>query len=432
MDKERIFINYRRDDTGDIAPWFSDSLKELFGENNVFIDNENIRKGEKWVEKLNSALNSCEVLIVLIGKDWLRTYDKHGRRRIDNEEDWVRNEISFALNNRKKLLPIIFGNKESIIPEALPPDISEICDFQSVEFDIRNRKKYHLTQVINAIKNFGVPFLSKISKQEEQRLSHNSLTLDIIFDEESSYFKLTNSIKEVELFFERLLHSITNKKDYEIVINIDKETEYSSKLIELSNINKDLETDKNIFELERHIDFFNKFKRIIIDKIDILLQIESPSFTKNLDDLEVYSKVLEKLISIHEIIYSGVFSSTNRNRKSKKKFVAYTYLLKLDEEFNFKTVDKKFPIQFQIFLSESELENAFERNGGNQNRKGFFLKLNHAVCWNLNSFFDEDYINYHIIPSLVEELYKVKQKNSNLLKLYSTWKRISNYYLGIG
>jgi len=40
------------------------------------------------------------VVLALIGSNWLRTADEYGRRRIDISDDWVRDELLTAINNR--------------------------------------------------------------------------------------------------------------------------------------------------------------------------------------------------------------------------------------------------------------------------------------------------------------------------------------------
>lgn len=171
----KIFINYRRDDTGDIAPWLYENLRHVFGDI-LFIDNDKIRKGAKWRDELNSALESCELLIVLIGKNWLKTFDKFNRRRIDHPDDWVRNEIKYALESNKEILPIIFGGKEYFVPQALPEDISKICDRQYINFNSSNHKN-HLIEVINSLENLGISTKNKIKAEDSNKLQFLTITI---------------------------------------------------------------------------------------------------------------------------------------------------------------------------------------------------------------------------------------------------------------
>ena len=64
-----------------------------FGADRVFMDVQGIEPGVDFVEAIERALVSCEILIVLIGKDWLAT-DAAGRRRLDDPADFVRLETA--------------------------------------------------------------------------------------------------------------------------------------------------------------------------------------------------------------------------------------------------------------------------------------------------------------------------------------------------
>ena len=46
---------------------------------------------------LEDAVDACDVLIALIGRDWLTLTDASGIRRLDNPEEFVRVEITSAL-----------------------------------------------------------------------------------------------------------------------------------------------------------------------------------------------------------------------------------------------------------------------------------------------------------------------------------------------
>ena len=52
--------------------------------------------GIDFVEAIETNVGSCDVLIAVIGKRWLRSSVK-GKRRLENSEDFVRVEIATAL-----------------------------------------------------------------------------------------------------------------------------------------------------------------------------------------------------------------------------------------------------------------------------------------------------------------------------------------------
>jgi hypothetical protein len=59
----RIFLSYRRDDSSGHAGRLYDRLSRHFGLDNVFIDIDAIAPGLDFVEAIEKAIGSCEVLL---------------------------------------------------------------------------------------------------------------------------------------------------------------------------------------------------------------------------------------------------------------------------------------------------------------------------------------------------------------------------------
>ena len=111
MNIPRIFLNYRVNDTGDIASALYRELANRLGKQNIFIDHDRIEAGEHWPERLRSEVEQCNIMLCLIGCQWLSAWDdERNKRRIDVKEDWVIQEISYALKLGKVILPIIVGD----------------------------------------------------------------------------------------------------------------------------------------------------------------------------------------------------------------------------------------------------------------------------------------------------------------------------------
>jgi hypothetical protein len=93
----RIFISYRREDTGMGVGRLADVLRQHFAREQVFQDISSIDPGTDFVEALQKALADCAAVLVVIGQKWLTVSDRQGMRRLDNPHDWVRQEIVEAL-----------------------------------------------------------------------------------------------------------------------------------------------------------------------------------------------------------------------------------------------------------------------------------------------------------------------------------------------
>jgi len=120
-----IFISYRRSDTEGYAGRIFDRLGAKFGRENIFMDVDTIQPGENFVDAIENAVSSCDVLIALIGDEWLTITDENGKRRLENPNDFVRVEISAALRRDIRVIPVLLAGtvmpKKQDLPEVLQP-----------------------------------------------------------------------------------------------------------------------------------------------------------------------------------------------------------------------------------------------------------------------------------------------------------------------
>src|SRR5215203_4276625 len=94
-----IFINYRREDSAGHAGRLFDALSSGFS-GRLFMDVDTLEPGVDFVDAINNAVGACEVLLVVIGQEWLTIKDKSGLRRLDDPADFVRLEVESALERR--------------------------------------------------------------------------------------------------------------------------------------------------------------------------------------------------------------------------------------------------------------------------------------------------------------------------------------------
>ena len=131
----RIFISYRRQETAWPAGRLYDVLVENFPAEQVFKDVDNIDPGDEFVERIKAAVGSCDVLLALIGPQWLTMTDEDGQRRLDDPEDYVRLEIETALTRKIRVIPILVD--EARIPRAneLPATLAPLVGRNAVEIN---------------------------------------------------------------------------------------------------------------------------------------------------------------------------------------------------------------------------------------------------------------------------------------------------------
>ena len=134
--KPFVFISYRRADSSAASRWLYDAIQRTFGPHSVFMDTEAIRVSSEWPKAIQRGLQQATHLVAVIGAQWLRVADDYGRRRIDRDDDWVRAEIAHALQQRKRILPIVLAPDGMPRAEALPDEIEKLAYVQP--FELRN------------------------------------------------------------------------------------------------------------------------------------------------------------------------------------------------------------------------------------------------------------------------------------------------------
>src|SRR4051812_38879350 len=95
----KLFISYRRDDARHLTDRIYDRLVTQFGKAAVFKDVDAIPLGVDFRGHLTESVAQCDVVLVVIGRNWLSVRDASGRRRLDDENDLVRAEIELALQD---------------------------------------------------------------------------------------------------------------------------------------------------------------------------------------------------------------------------------------------------------------------------------------------------------------------------------------------
>ncbi len=125
----KIFISYRRDD----AQWQAKAIHEKLSRHvenpreDIFYDLDSMTVGLNFKEQIELTVAKCDMLIALIGKDWLRVTDPAtGQRRLNNPRDFVRTEIAAALQRNIPVVPVLLDGVA--VPEAdeLPEDLRDL------------------------------------------------------------------------------------------------------------------------------------------------------------------------------------------------------------------------------------------------------------------------------------------------------------------
>jgi TIR domain len=136
----KIFISYRREDTESDANHLKSELEKYVGKGKVFLDSKGINLGVTGRDALQRIVKGSDCLLALIGPKWLNIEDSETKqRRLDNPDDFVRQEIRGALKDKKMpVVPVLVGNARMPEPKDLPDELKELASRQN--FELRQRR----------------------------------------------------------------------------------------------------------------------------------------------------------------------------------------------------------------------------------------------------------------------------------------------------
>lgn len=144
----KIFISYRRTDTADFTVALYNQLRDYFREDAIFKDINTIQAGQEFAEVLENALDTCAVVLVVIGPGWA---GKESNRLLD-EGDWVRQEIAVALKRNLRVVPVLVNGTKMPTKDLLPPDLHGLTARQAHPID-NQRFEYDVERLCHAIKD---------------------------------------------------------------------------------------------------------------------------------------------------------------------------------------------------------------------------------------------------------------------------------------
>lgn len=165
----RIFISYRTADGVDKATALARDLGEIFGDEAVFLDKDDLRGGTAWRNEIHSALGAKPILLLLVTPLLLSAVDDQGQPRIAADDDPVRRELQGALEAGASIIPVLCdGLDEAPDPRHLPSPFDCIGDLTW-----RRLRAYDWTgdiaRLVDDLKAFGIPLLSADGENRRRR-----------------------------------------------------------------------------------------------------------------------------------------------------------------------------------------------------------------------------------------------------------------------
>jgi len=130
-----IFISYRRDDSRHAAGRLVDRLGQTFRHDQLFMDVDTIEPGLDFRNVVKQKVGACEVMLAIIGPQWLEARDEAGRRRLEDPRDFVRMEIESALARDIRVVPVLVDGAALPREENLPSTLRPLVHRNAVRID---------------------------------------------------------------------------------------------------------------------------------------------------------------------------------------------------------------------------------------------------------------------------------------------------------
>ena len=154
-------MSYRRDDTQAYTGRLHDSLVRHINPKRLFMDLDKIRGGINFMDAINSAIDSAQVMIVVIGPKWLSIAYENSPPRILDPNDFVHQEVALGLKRSIHVLPVLVGGAKMPDRAELPDGLKRLADFQAREIT-DSRWKHDVSQLIEDLETISDSDLNRV------------------------------------------------------------------------------------------------------------------------------------------------------------------------------------------------------------------------------------------------------------------------------
>jgi hypothetical protein len=264
-----VFVSYRRQETSGVAGRLADQLAERFGRDRIFIDVDAIEPGVDFAEAIVRAVETCGVLLAVIGPGWLTAMDDQGRPRLEDPDDIVRIEIEAALARNVRVIPILVENAVMPRRHDLPESLGGLARRNA--FAVRHESfRADADRLIKSIEGIigalSREQLNKIiqskSRGEERDAEQEKWRLELLADVGArKVFRLASG-REVH----EIIIALNKWKSDAIYVDgerVARQYDIGGKIFFLNTLSSKLDSDVNI-RVSRGGDNLNEVKSLVI------------------------------------------------------------------------------------------------------------------------------------------------------------------------
>jgi len=147
----KIAISYRRADSEAMTGRIFDRLIAHYGKEAIFRDIDDIPPGIDFRVHISQTLLKTNILLAIVGPQWLGMASDGGADRIHEETDPVRVEVETGLRRRVPLIPVLIGTTKMPSSDQLPPSLKDFAFRNAVKVDTGQDFDYHMDRLIRSM-----------------------------------------------------------------------------------------------------------------------------------------------------------------------------------------------------------------------------------------------------------------------------------------
>jgi TIR domain len=170
-----IFVSYRRDDSSGWSVHLYELLVREWGPDNVFMDIDAIAPGEDFREAIARTMRTCDVVLIVIGPNWVNARDEAGNRRLDDETDTHLRDVASALAADVRVVPVRVGGAAMPKPSDLPEPLKDLAYRNAAIIEDR-RFASDVSILQNALKQFAETLVAEQATDEAKRAADEETT----------------------------------------------------------------------------------------------------------------------------------------------------------------------------------------------------------------------------------------------------------------
>jgi pterin-4a-carbinolamine dehydratase len=133
-----VFISYRRTNAL-IVEHIHEKYCAEYRPDSIFLDRQDIEPGAHFPDRLRRAVTGADVVLVVMGRDWISVQNERTfSRRLDEADDWVRQEVEIALNGKGVVVPVLVDGAKVPLPEQLPASLRPLIERNCVTLSMEH------------------------------------------------------------------------------------------------------------------------------------------------------------------------------------------------------------------------------------------------------------------------------------------------------